>query len=283
MGQHSTAIAVSPMAARPAGSTTGSLRRGVKSVGIICTAAALVGALSLPAAAFMPQAEGHSQADLASIVAENSQTVTVAIDARVDLVARQGISGTTAAELQEIRAAAREAEEARQAELTAARERAAAAATTAAASAAATTAGASAAATTAGASAAAPSRAAAAPVNLPPANSSIVAIAQSQLGVPYVWGGSSPSTGFDCSGFTKWVYGQAGHYLPHSSNAQAGYGTPVSASAVAAGDLLVWSGHVAVYVGGDQIIHSATSGKPVKYSVYSAMVAAFGTPQVRRF
>ena len=120
-------------------------------------------------------------------------------------------------------------------------------------------------------------------MNLPPANSSIVAIAQSQLGVPYVWGGSSPSTGFDCSGFTKWVYGQAGHYLPHSSNAQAGYGTPVSASAVAAGDLLVWSGHVAVYVGGDQIIHSATSGKPVKYSVYSAMVAAFGTPQVRRF
>ena len=116
-----------------------------------------------------------------------------------------------------------------------------------------------------------------------PANSGIVGIAQSQLGAPYVWGGSSPSTGFDCSGFTMWVFGQAGHYLPHSSNAQAGYGTPVPASQVAAGDLLVWSGHVAIYAGGNQIIHAATSGKPVKYSNYAAMVAAFGTPEVRRF
>ncbi len=112
---------------------------------------------------------------------------------------------------------------------------------------------------------------------------SIVGIAQSQLGVPYVWGGASPSTGFDCSGFTSWVFGQAGYYLPRSSNAQAGYGTPVPASAVAPGDLLVWSGHVAIHAGNGQIIHAATSGKPVKYSNYAAMVAAFGTPQVRRF
>ncbi|MCR8670229.1 C40 family peptidase [Agrococcus sp. HG114] len=262
MDQHSTtAIAVSPMAVRGAhASSTGSLRRSAKSIGVVCIAAGLVGALSLPAAAFSPQQASYSESELASIVAENSQRVSVDVDARVDLVAREGISGTTAAELEQVRAAAREAEEARQAELAAARAEAAA---LAAGGASATT--------------------AAAPVNLPPANSSIVAIAQSQLGVPYVWGGSSPSTGFDCSGFTKWVYGQAGHYLPHSSNAQAGYGTPVSASAVAAGDLLVWSGHVAVYAGGDQIIHAATSGKPVKYSSYSAMVAAFGTPQVRRF
>ena len=55
------------------------------------------------------------------------------------------------------------------------------------------------------------------------------------------------------------------------------------ASQVAAGDQRVWSGHVAINAGGNQIIHAATSGKPVKYSNYSAMVAAFGTPEVRRF
>lgn len=265
--QHSTAIAVSPMAERPAGD---SLRRSAKSVGVVCIAAALVGALSLPAAAFGPQGEQFTQEQLASVVAENSQTITVAADARVESVARDGLAGTTAAELEQIRAEARAAEEARQAELTAAREAAAAAA-------AATTAAAPAAGAAAGPAAAAP-----ASVNVP-SDGSIVGIARSQLGVPYVWGGTSPSTGFDCSGFTMWVYGQAGYYLPHSSNAQAGYGTPVPASAVAPGDLLVWPGHVAIHAGGGQIIHAATSGKPVKYSNYAAMVAAFGTPQVRRF
>jgi|GEM_PF-2990866 len=258
--QPSTAIAVSPMAERPAG---GSLRRGAKSAGVVCIAAALVGALSLPAAAFGPQGEQFTEAQLASVVAENAQVVTVASDAQVERIARDGLAGTTVEQLEQIRAEARAAEEAREAELAAAREAAAAVTATA----------------SAGAAAAV---AAPASVNVP-SDGSIVGLAQSQLGVPYVWGGTSPSTGFDCSGFTLWVYGQAGYYLPHSSNAQAGYGTPVPASAVAAGDLLVWDGHVAIYAGGNQIIHSATSGKPVKYSNYAAMVAAFGTPQVRRF
>lgn len=244
---------------------SGSVRSGVKSLGVVSIAAALIGALSLPAAALSQQQPQFSQQELASVIAENSQTVSVAADARIETIARDGISGTTPAELEELRAAAQEAEEARQAELADARE------------AAAENASGSTATASSGSSAAA-----AATVSIP-ANSGIVGIAQSQLGVPYVWGGSSPSTGFDCSGFTMWVYGQAGHYLPHSSNAQAGYGTPVPASQVAAGDLLVWDGHVAVYAGGNQIIHSATSGKPVKYSVYSAMLAAFGTPEVRRF
>jgi peptidoglycan DL-endopeptidase CwlO len=252
MKQHSTAVAVPTSHARTAAVR---MRQGAKSIGVVCIAAALVGALSLPAAAFSPQGEQFSEQELASVVAENSQTVSVATDARVEAIGRDGISGTTAEELEAARAAAREAEEQRQSELAAAREQVAANAASA---------------------------TAAAPVSIP-ANSGIVGIAQSQLGAPYVWGGSSPSTGFDCSGFTMWVYGQAGHYLPHSSNAQAGYGTPVPASQVAAGDLLVWSGHVAIYVGGNQIIHAATSGKPVKYSSYSAMVAAFGTPEIRRF
>lgn len=268
--QHSTAVAVAPMAERPA---YGTLRRSAKSVGVVSIAAALVGALSLPAAAFGPTTPQYSQEELASIVAENSQVVTVSADAGLELVARDGIAGTTPEELEQLRAAAREAEEARQAELEAQR------AQLATANAGTTAAGTTARATAQG-TAAAP--AAPAPVSIP-ANGSIVAIAQSQLGAPYVWGGASPSTGFDCSGFTSWVFGQAGHYLPRSSGAQAGYGTPVPASQVAPGDLLVWRGHVAIYAGGGQIIHAATSGKPVKYSSYSAMVAAFGTPQVRRF
>lgn len=235
------------------------MRRGVKSLGVVTVAAALIGALSLPAAAFSQQGPQFTQEELDRVVAENSQTVTVAADARVEAIARDGLSGTTEEELEELRAAAKAEEEARQAERAEAREAAAANAGS----------GSGTASTTASVSV--------------PANSGIVGIAQSQLGAPYVWGGASPSTGFDCSGFTMWVYGQAGYYLPHSSNAQAGYGTPVPASQVAAGDLLVWSGHVAVYAGGGQIIHAATSGKPVKYSSYSAMVAAFGTPEVRRF
>lgn len=260
MKQHTTAVALSR---EPARTTSGTLRRGAKSLGVVSIAAALIGALSLPAAAFSPQGPEFSQQELESVIAENSQTVSVAADARIEAIARDGISGTTAAELEELRAAAQEAEEARQAELEAAREAAVENAST----------------TSSGSSSSAP---AAAAVSIP-ANSGIVGIAQSQLGAPYVWGGSSPSTGFDCSGFTAWVYGQAGYYLPHASGAQGGYGTAVPASQVAAGDLLVWNGHVAIYAGGNQIIHAATSGKPVKYSSYSAMVAAFGTPAVRRF
>lgn len=269
MKHHTTAVAVTH---QPVRSVSASLRRGAKSVGVVSIAAAFIGALSLPAAAFSPQSPEFSDAELASVVAENAQTVSVASDARIESIARDGISGTTAAELEALRTAAQEAEQARQAELAAAREAAAANA-----EAASTTGAAAASATRATTAAAAP-----AAVSIP-ANSGIVGIAQSQLGAPYVWGGSSPATGFDCSGFTAWVYGQAGYYVPHSSGAQRGVGTGVPASQVAAGDLLVWNGHVAIYAGSGQIIHAATSGKPVKYSNYAAMVAAFGTPDVRRF
>lgn len=264
MSKHTTAVEVAHRTEQPVGRR---MRNGAKSVGVVTIAAALIGALSLPAAAFTSQSPQFSENELRSVVAENSQSITVASDARVEAIGRDGLSATTAEELEELRQAAAEAEEARAAELAAAREAAAENA-----------AGAS----TSSSSGSSSSSGATATVSIP-ANGGIVGIAQSQLGAPYVWGGSSPSTGFDCSGFTAWVYGQAGYYLPHSSNAQAGYGTPVPASQVAAGDLLVWNGHVAVYAGGGQIIHAATSGKPVKYSNYAAMVAAFGTPEVRRF
>ncbi|GAA4425400.1 hypothetical protein GCM10023169_22990 [Georgenia halophila] len=89
--------------------------------------------------------------------------------------------------------------------------------------------------------------------------SSIVGIARQYVGVPYVYGGASPS-GFDCSGFTMYVYAQAGISLPRSSDAQRYAGTVVSASEAQPGDL-VWSpGHVGIYTGNGQHIAARSPG-----------------------
>jgi cell wall-associated NlpC family hydrolase len=88
------------------------------------------------------------------------------------------------------------------------------------------------------------------------------------LGTPYVWAGSSPS-GFDCSGFVMYVFKKAGVSLPHSSRMQYGYGTPVSRSALEPGDLVFFYSpihHVAIYIGGGQMIHAAGTGKDVRIS-----------------
>ncbi len=77
----------------------------------------------------------------------------------------------------------------------------------------------------------------------------VVGIALQYLGIPYVWGGSSPSTGFDCSGFTSYVYAQVGVYLPHHAASQYSMGTPVAYEQLAPGDLVFFSGlgHVGLY------------------------------------
>lgn len=85
----------------------------------------------------------------------------------------------------------------------------------------------------------------------------IVSIARSWVGVgKYVWGGSNPVTGTDCSGFTQYVYAQVGINLNRTAASQAANGTPVSAAQAQPGDLVLWTGHAAIYSGNGMIINA---------------------------
>lgn len=96
--------------------------------------------------------------------------------------------------------------------------------------------------------------------------STIVSIAMQYLGYPYVFGGASPA-GFDCSGFTQFVYANVGIALPHSSSAQ-GRMTAIAPEAAMAGDLVLLDGggHVGIYLGNGTFIHASTPQTGVKIS-----------------
>ncbi len=98
-----------------------------------------------------------------------------------------------------------------------------------------------------------------------------IRIARKQLGVPYVWGGASPS-GFDCSGLVSWVYGRLGVCLPHNAAALYGVGRPVNRRATRPGDLVFFSGlgHVGLYIGKGRMIHAPNSGERVEVQALSS-------------
>jgi peptidoglycan DL-endopeptidase CwlO len=109
----------------------------------------------------------------------------------------------------------------------------------------------------------------------PNVHGGVVGIAMQYLGVPYVWGGSSPR-GFDCSGLVMYVYSQIGVSLPHSSYAQFNMGSPVSLSQLQPGDLVFFTGasHVGIYIGGGQFIHAPHTGDVVKISSLTGYYAS---------
>ena len=118
------------------------------------------------------------------------------------------------------------------------------------------------------------------PGPVPAGIQTVLDAARSQLGVPYVWGASSPGHGFDCSGLVLYAYSTIGIGLPHSSRAMRGMTQPISASQAQPGDLVFYGSpvhHVAIYLGGGMIIHAPHSGDVVKVSgVYSVGSPSFG-------
>jgi cell wall-associated NlpC family hydrolase len=170
----------------------------------------------------------------------NAPVVSVAPDAELN-VEKSAVSVVSAAENEDYQAelAAAEAEEAAEAEAAEAAEVAETAATTV-------------------------STATSVDVPASAIGNSVISIASRYIGVPYVSGGASPS-GMDCSGFTQYVYGQLGIALPHSSSAQAGYGTVVPASEAQPGDLMWTPGHVSIYAGGNTMIDASKPGTVVDF------------------
>jgi cell wall-associated NlpC family hydrolase len=102
-------------------------------------------------------------------------------------------------------------------------------------------------------------------------------IALRYLGIPYLWGGASPSTGFDCSGLVMYVYAQLGISLPHFAAAQYAMGKPVSRDQLQPGDLVFFDAlnHVGINIGGGQFVHAPETGDVVKITALSDFGAGY--------
>ncbi len=94
----------------------------------------------------------------------------------------------------------------------------------------------------------------------------VVNYASQFLGNPYVYGGSSLTGGTDCSGFVMSVYAHFGRSLPHSSSALRSVGYGVSYDSMQPGDILCYDGHVAIYAGGNTVIHASNPADGIKYT-----------------
>lgn len=100
----------------------------------------------------------------------------------------------------------------------------------------------------------------------------VVELAYGQIGMPYVWGGASPETSFDCSGLVQWAYGQVGVRLPRTAQMQYNATERVAPADLQVGDLLFFEHtypgeritHVGIYVGGGRMINAPTTGDVVR-------------------
>jgi cell wall-associated NlpC family hydrolase len=129
----------------------------------------------------------------------------------------------------------------------------------------------------------APARAREVPVVSAPRPEASIAVnaALSQLGVPYVWAGASPSQGFDCSGLMYWAWGQAGRRIPRPADYQRDDAIPISYDDLQPGDLVFYGepvSHVAMYIGGDQIVDAPQTGEyvEIKTMFYSRKPMTYG-------
>jgi peptidoglycan DL-endopeptidase CwlO len=99
-----------------------------------------------------------------------------------------------------------------------------------------------------------------------PEAATVIQAALSRIGSPYSWGGSGPGV-FDCSGLVMWSFQQAGISLPHSSQALAHGGQPVSLDQIQPGDVITYysdASHAAIYIGDGMMVHASTFGTPVR-------------------
>lgn len=108
----------------------------------------------------------------------------------------------------------------------------------------------------------------------------VVSDAMSYMGVPYVFGGNTPSSGFDCSGYVRYVFANAGIYLPRTADVQYNCGYAVSSSELAPGDLVFFEtycpgpSHVGIYVGDGNFVHASSSRGVTVSSLSSSYYSA---------
>jgi cell wall-associated NlpC family hydrolase len=107
-----------------------------------------------------------------------------------------------------------------------------------------------------------------------------LAAAVGYVGTPYVWGGSTPAGGFDCSGLVQWVFGEVGVALPRTAQSQFDAGPRVPISSLAPGDLVFFGtgpnavDHVGIYAGGSEMVDAPHSGADVRYDRFAVVLGA---------
>lgn len=229
------------VAAKPLPSTRRFRRGGLANIMVMTVAAGIVGTIAIPAYAIAPGSIGpqFGETDATKLTKAQAQTVEVTDDVIAAPVTEDGYKTVTG---ESIRAAERAAAEAEAARI---------AAENAMASYAASYDGPSASDFIA---------------NPPYPNfdlASVYSVAESYIGVPYVYGGATPA-GFDCSGFVMYVYAQFGVGMPHSSSGQGAMGTPISEADAQPGDLVIMDGHDGFYAGNGMILHAPYEGASVR-------------------